>query len=306
MPHPLQLMCDCLVALAANTLHGATLFAKNSDRPPAERQDFVWVPSRVDKGPVRTTHIAIEPHDGPTLSCALSVPSWCWGAEHGVNEAGVAVGNETIYTTEDPRGAPDALIGMDLVRIVLERCDTADAAVGMIGEMIARHGQGGSGHDTSQGQRPRPYWSSFLVADRETAHVVETSGNTVASMRVGDTWAISNRTTIPSFDAAHRHPRQPVHLLVDPRLDASRALLAEGSVSTERLALHLASHAGGADGWTVCMHAEQDGMVVEATTASMIVELGDDPLVHWAQGSPCTTPYSTARFSELAGLLSGL
>ena len=84
-------MCDCLVALAANTLHGATLFAKNSDRPPAERQDFVWVPSRVDKGPVRTTHIAIEPHDGPTLSCALSVPSWCWGAEHGVNEAGVAV-----------------------------------------------------------------------------------------------------------------------------------------------------------------------------------------------------------------------
>jgi hypothetical protein len=53
------------------------------------------------------------------------------------------------------------------------------------------------------------------------------------------------------------------------------------------------------------MHARRDGAVVESTTASMIVELGDDPVVHWAQGSPCITPYMTARFGDLAGLLSG-
>ena len=298
-------MCDCLVALRGHTRDGVTLFAKNSDRPATERQDFVWVPPRCDTGPVRTTHIEIEPHDGTTLACALSVPSWCWGAEHGVNEAGVAIGNETIYTTEDPRGAPDALTGMDLVRIALERCDSASAAVGTIAGMIDRYGQGGSGHDTSHGGRPRPYWSSFLVADRDAAFVVETSGNTVESMRVEGTWAISNRTTIPAFDAAHRHPRQPVHLLVAPRLDASRAVLAAGPATVGQWRRHLSSHVGGADGWTVCMHALRDGEIVEATTASMIVELDADPVVHWVQGSPCTEPYRTARFGELAGLLSG-
>ena len=40
-----------------------------------------------------------------------------WGLEHGVNEAGVAAGNATIYTTLDPRGVPDGLTGMDLVRL---------------------------------------------------------------------------------------------------------------------------------------------------------------------------------------------
>ena len=298
-------MCDCLVALRGQTRDGITLFAKNSDRPARERQDFVWVPSRRDTGPVRATYIEIDPHDGPTLACALSVPSWCWGAEHGVNEAGVAIGNETIYTTDDPRGAPDALIGMDLVRIVLERCDSAGSAVDTITQMIERYGQGGSGHDTSHGERPRPYWSSFLVADRDSAHVVETSGGTVASMRVDSAWAISNRTTIPSFDAAHRHPRQPVHLLVDPRLDASRAVLAAGPVTATGLREHLSSHVGGADGWTVCMHAEENGEIIEKTTASMVVELGDDPVVHWVQGSPCTESHRTARFSELGGILSG-
>lgn len=298
-------MCDCLVALRGHTRDGVTLFAKNSDRPVGERQDLVWVPSRRDNGPVRVTHIEIEPHGGPTLACVLSVPSWCWGAEHGVNEAGVAVGNETIYTTRDPRTAPDALIGMDLVRIALERCDSADSAVDTITRMIATHGQGGSGHDTSRGGRPRPYWSSFLVADRDSAHVVETSGDTVGSMRVEGTWAVSNRTTIPEFDALHRHPDQPVHLLVDPRLDASRAVLEAGPATVDRWKEHLSSHAGGADGWTVCMHARRDGEVVEATTASMIVELDDDPVVHWVQGSPCTEPYRTARFSQLSSLLSG-
>ena len=126
-----------------------------------------------------------------------------------------------------------------------------------------------------------------------------------ATMRVESTWAISNRTTIPSFDAEHRHPRQPVAELVDPRLGASRAVLAEVPVSAERLKVHLSSHAGGTDGWTVCMHAESGGEIVEATTASMVVELADDPVVHWVQAQPCTAPHRTARFSEMEALLGG-
>ena len=112
-------MCDCLVALPAATGRASTLFAKNSDRPPTEAQDVVWSPPRRDRQ-LRATYVDVEVHRGDTLGCLLSRPRWCWGAEHGVNEAGVAIGNEAIYTTLDPRAAPPALLGMDLVRLGLE------------------------------------------------------------------------------------------------------------------------------------------------------------------------------------------
>ena len=114
-------MCDTLVALPTATATGVTLFAKNSDRPPDEAQDVRWFAPRLDHGVTRATHIEVPAVDGPTHGCLLSVPRWCWGAEHGVNDAGVAIGNEAIYTTLDPRSVPPALMGMDLVRRGLER-----------------------------------------------------------------------------------------------------------------------------------------------------------------------------------------
>ena len=77
---------------------------------------------------------------------------------------------------------------------------------------------------------------------------------------------ISNRTTIAVFDAAHRHPRQPVATLVDPRLAASNALLATEPVSVAALKDHSRSHVGGSGGWTVCMHVPD----TEATTAALV------------------------------------
>lgn len=300
-------MCDCLVALPRWSTTSRTLFAKNSDRPAIEKQLIRFSPSRRDSKDISTTHISIAPYAGHTLSCVLSLPEWCWGAEHGVNEAGVAIGNETIYTIDDPRDAPDALIGMDLVRLGLERAATAQDAVNVMENLIAEYGQGGSGHDTRNGAPRRPYWSSFLVADPHDAWVVETSGATVVSHHVTSTWAISNRTTIPDFDAAYRHPKQPVHLLVDPRLDASHSVLSRAPIDVVDVKNHLASHVGGDNGWTVCMHATVDGELVELTTASMVAELdNDDSIIHWAQGPPCVTPYETATFSELSQRLERL
>ena len=197
-----------------------------------------------------------------------------WGVEHGVNEAGVAAGNATIYTTLDPRGMPDALTGMDLVRLALERASTAIGAVNVVIELLERHGQGGSGHDGVD----RPYWSSFLVADPGSAFVVDTSGRDFAVERVERTRATSNRTTIPFFDRAHRHPRQPVDKLVDPRLNASNDVLGSEPVSVETLTAHLRAHLGGDDGYTVCMHVPD----VEITRASIIAELRvDGPPTVW-------------------------
>jgi secernin len=276
-------MCDTLVALAPATANGVTLFAKNSDRPPAEPQDLEWLSPRLDREAVWTTHIAVAPHPHHTLGALVSRPRWSWGVEHGVNEAGVAIGNEAIYTTADPRAAPAALTGLDLVRLALERAASAAEGVEVITGLLERYGQGGTCHQ----HRPEPYWSSFLVADPHDAWVVETSGRQWAAEHVDDVRAISNRTTIATFDAEHRHPRQPVEVRVDPRLAASRAVLATRPVSVGSLQAHLRSHAQ-PGGWSVCMHTAE-----MATTASMVAELPDrgPPRAWCLLGSPCRSVY---------------
>ena len=287
-------MCDSLVALGAVTIDGVTLFAKNSDRPPRERQVIEWSMPRVETT-TPTTYISVGGLNGSTLRCVLSRPSWSWGAEHGVNEAGVAIGNEAIYTTLDPRGLPQALIGMDLVRLGLERASSARNAVRVMTELLERYGQGGSGHEQVADGPARPYWSSLLIADPSDAWILETSGTTWEAQQVTDTAAISNRTCIASFDALHRHPAQPVERLVDPRLDASLALLARRPVSREAIESHLRSHDSCREpGWSVCMHVPD----VESTTASMIAALPvtGPPTAWMLLGSPCENVYVPYRF----------
>jgi len=289
-------MCDCLVALPAASATGSTLFAKNSDRPADEVQHIVWSPPRLDTDEIATTYLRITPHDAPTRGCLLAQPDWCWGAETGVNTAGVAIGNETIYTTLDPRQAPAALTGLDLVRLGLERAHTAAAATRVIIELIERHGQGGSGHDPRGAAGPKPYWNSFLIADPTEAYVLETSGRAWATEQVQSVRAISNRTTIAEFDAAHRHPRQPVERFVDARLAASAAVLAQQPVSVAALQTHLRSHDSCAEaGWSVCMHAAlPGGEPVEVTASSMVAELRTEGMHRvWAlTGSPCEGSYA--------------
>jgi hypothetical protein len=277
-------MCDCLVALGPATVDGSTLFAKNSDRPPAETQVLEWFEPRRELR-TTTTYLDIAAHDGDTIRFLGSRPTWMWGVEHGVNEAGVAAGNATIFTTLDPRAAPPGLTGMDLVRLALERAASAPTAVAVLTELVERHGQGGSGHEDGD----RPYWSSFLVADPASAYVVETSGREYSVEEVDRVRATSNRTTIPAFDRAHRHPRQPVDKLVDPRLAASNDVLSREPVTFAALAAHLRSHVGGDEGYTVCMHVPD----VESTRASIIAELpvGSPPRVWTVQDSPCTHEY---------------
>ncbi len=291
-------MCDCLVALPPAT-GGATLFAKNSDRPPDETMVTERLGPRSAERWTRTTHLDVSGHDRATIPCWLTRPAWSWGAEHGVNAAGVAAGNEAIYTTLDPRSAAPALTGLDLVRLVLERAERAEDAVALVVDLLDRYGQGGTGHDPAGRRGPKAYWSSLLVADPQRAYVIETSGRDLAVEQVAEVRAISNRTTIPDFDARHRHPRQPVERLVDPRWHASQRVLAERPVTVEGLADHLRTHEAAEPGWSVCMHV--DG--IEVTTASMIAELrGDGPQrIHWLLGSPCQASYSTIELPGSAG-----
>lgn len=292
-------MCDALVALRPATAGPWSLFAKNSDRPPAERQVYEWHAPRPASSRTCATYIEVDGPSSDTLGCLISRPTWMWGAEHGVNEASVAVGNTTVYTTLDPRGAPPALTGMDLVRLALERSSTAGDAVEVITTMLERYGQGGSGQQVGADGVHRPYWSAFLVADCVTAFVVDTSGGEWAVEQVQDVRAISNRTSVRAFDDEHRHPRQRVEAFVEPRLRASDAVLRDRPVGIDAVQRHLRSHDScGEPGWSVCMHAAG----VQATTSSMIVAMRPSaPAEVWVTtGSPCSTDYSRFTLAEAA------
>ncbi len=69
-------------------------------------------------GTVQCTYISI-PQVAATHAVVLSKPSWIWGAEMGANEHGVVIGNEALFTRVQCEGK--ALLGMDLVRLALER-----------------------------------------------------------------------------------------------------------------------------------------------------------------------------------------
>ncbi|HMF03936.1 MAG TPA: peptidase family C69 [Acidimicrobiia bacterium] len=313
-------MCDTLCAVGG----GRTLFGKNSDRPVAEAQVGEVHGRRVAGGRLRTQYLEID--DAGAYALFGSRPTWLWGLEHGVNEHGIAIGNEKVWTVDDPHGAEPALIGMDLVRLGLERSATADDALDVMTALLDAHGQGGSGEEDP----PDPYWSSFLVADARRAWVLETSGRTWAARPVEDGAAISNRITLGTdwtrasgdvpagadFDR-WRNPRTPTGI-ADHRLGATRQCVATGgaALTAADVVATLRHHgerpwgAPGSDpadvslpptevhddwrGVTVCMHVRD----YQATTASLVAELPVDdgaPLRAWiALGSPCVSVYVPA------------
>ena len=173
-------MCDTFVAVGSATADGALVFGKNSDRPAAEEQRPIHCPARRHPAGerVRCTYIEI-PEAAETFAVLLSQPIWMWGAEMGVNENGVVIGNEAVWTRA-PLGPP-ALLGMDLVRLGLERGATARQALEVITTLLKAHGQGGP---CAEGDPSLQYHNSFLIADVGEAWVLETAERDWAAQRV--------------------------------------------------------------------------------------------------------------------------
>ncbi len=327
---PLRVSCDSLVALGAKTLSGCTIFAKNSDRPAAECQPLAQAAAATWPAGAKVRCQYVEIDQAPaTYAFVGARPSWLWGLEHGVNEKGVAIGNHTIFT-RDP-AADTGLLGMDLVRLGLERAATADAAVGVLVELLEQHGQGGSGYaDTSW-----PYNNSFLVADAREAFLLEASSSRWALKRctdgglaasnhasIGTDWDRLGHDTIEhavahdwwpeptgvrfDFARAYRSTDVAPPVISSGRYGTTCSALASGRLDVERVQRVLRDHYDGGDVhvpgaspaeeryFSVCMHADPVG----TTTASMVVELAGDPskpLLAWmALGSPCVSTYLPA------------
>src|SRR6476620_4947762 len=137
-------MCDSMIAVKSDTADGVAIFAKNSDRPPNEGQFIKYIPAEDHpKGKtVKCTYIEI-PQVAHTNAVLLSKPYWIWGAEMGVNDQNVVIGNEAVFP-KVPVEKNTRLIGMDLLRLGLERGSTALEALQVMIDLLERFGQGGS------------------------------------------------------------------------------------------------------------------------------------------------------------------
>ncbi len=311
-------MCD--------TLYRAPFFGKNSDRHPAEPQSLCLVPRRERS---ETTgrpggNLAI-PDAG--LSYLLSKPSWIWGGEMGINEAGVAIGNEAVFSRFKPDKA--GVLGMDILRAVLGGASSAKDAVDLICCFTEKFAQGGNGAFKGS----MHYNNSYLVADPRGAYIVETAGKRWAWRAADSKDAISNCYCIEEdykrLDTQTRKEIAPVNERAacsdeaDPgrkgvkqsfkahvenrfylrfskgeeRRDLSLSLLGKAADLSAFLGV-LRSHGpyDPAKPWprhmeSLCMHS--GGFPASATTASLAVEYRGDSALVWFTGTsyPCLSLY---------------
>ncbi|KAK6172085.1 hypothetical protein SNE40_018043 [Patella caerulea] len=192
-------MSDIFVALPPAT-GGCVIFGKNSDRPPSEVQEVVYQSSQ-DHEPgtkLQCTFIEVE-QVTHTNAVVLSKAAWTWGAEMGANEHGVCIGNTSVWTKLcHPGDHNEKLIGVDFVRLGLERGKTAKEAVVAITELLKLHGQGGHCcEDPNFGQWT--YHNSYLLADRHEAWVLDTAGVFWAAKKI--TSGTHNITSMLSIES---------------------------------------------------------------------------------------------------------
>jgi len=194
-------MCDTFIALQPATEDGSIIFGKNSDREANEAQSLEYHPpkSYTSNSKVKCTYID-TPQVERTNGIIISRPFWMWGAEMGVNEKGVVIGNEAVFT-KIKVSKNNVLTGMDLLRLGLERADSAKNAKQIIIDLLKQYGQGGVCGFVDKSMF---YHNSFIIADKLEAYILETAGEFWVTKKVDKYYAISNGLTIGSdYDEIH-------------------------------------------------------------------------------------------------------
>jgi secernin len=316
--------CDTMVALADSTSTGDVIFAKNSDRPVNECQPLELHPRQTHAdGAVTECQFVSLPAVATTYRHIGSRPYWCWGYEHGANEHQVVIGNEGL-ASRLPEASEPKLIGMEIIRLALERASSASEAVDVITSLVSEYGQGKFANDAGV----RTYDNGYIVADPREAYVIETGGHHWGVKRVERALGISNVYSIETdWDSlsrgAAKHAREhgwpgargrlnfADAFTKDARDEGSGALRRRractvldrrlGRIDAATMMQLLADHGDGktpdepfvenADfAGGICIHCNDDGTGGN-TAASIVSELcadGSRLAIHWcALYSPC-------------------
>lgn len=182
-------MCDALYVSARRSTTGHHIVAKVGDRPVAECQPLFFQPA-AEHAPEETlacTRISI-PQVTHTNAFVANKTWWMWGVEMGVNDHGVAVtinAEHSVFPGEHGQG----LLGNDLVRLALERGDTAYEAMHMVISLLEKYGQEGQTHFEADGGR---YESAYFFTDARDAWKLETAGRKWIAKRADETDCIGN------------------------------------------------------------------------------------------------------------------
>ncbi len=326
-------MCDTFVRNAGIQAAGqgressAALFGKNSDRHPDEPQMLFAGPADLNKwegeseqaldkytdGPLQALRRIYDQYEHP-YRALISKPVWMWGGEMGLNERGVAIGNEAVFSkwrSTRNRDLNKGLLGMDLLRLALHNAATAREAVEFLSRTIEREGQGGDGAYKGH----LYYDNSFLICDARQAFILETADHRWAVKQVTSD-AISNCYILqddfeacdqissqaafrPSGGGAPQSSRFSFAEHNESKLyrwitrGRARRRRARQLIDSERFTLEsafqlLRDHNGrakpGKGMGSLCMHS--GALIKSQTTGSMVVEFQADGPVAWVTGSP--------------------
>lgn len=216
--------CDTMLVSSACSRYGKNILAKNSDRPSGEPQPLCFYEGKEypDGATVKTTHITI-PQARKTYTVVGSRPYWIWGFEMGFNEKGLIIGNEAEGSRLDPE-TEDGILGMDLLRLALERAATAKEAIKVITSLLKKYGQKANASALTQ----RTYENTFLIVDKDECWILETAGREWAAKQVKTVQGVSNCYSIGTdadmlSENAERIAREKRWLSPDEPFDFAKA-----------------------------------------------------------------------------------
>lgn len=311
-------LSDSFVAVGPANRSRGVLLGANSNRGANEAQAVVSIPHRTAASQefTETTHLRI-PTAHKRNGVVLSRPFWTWGGEMGVNESGVAITTSPLASGSEAESSA-GLPGMDLVRLGLERADSAEEAVEVVTELLRQHGQGGRagvGHDEQ-------YDSGFIIADHAGAVVLETYGRDWALRKVptrgwlaatvteSGGWGGDDAGARASANGPARAPGPPladrlalalnqaddretrVETLLEAdfgRLDAQAAM----TILRDHGASEPFDPSGRLRGRTICEHAGTGPLRRSQCTGSMVADLRPDGATAWftSAAAPCTAVF---------------